>query len=124
MNVASLTLFTGHDLLGEIERYVRERRIEGGFVMACVGSIDNASIRLAGARAAAALRGRFEIISLSGTLAPEGVRLNIALADSTGTIVGGRVMKGCRVASTVELVIGSEAGLRFPREGGPASMPG
>ena len=48
-----------------------------------------ALLRLAGKKEATVIRGDLEIISLCGTLSRDGAHLHIALANSTGSVVGG-----------------------------------
>ena len=61
------------------------------------------------------LNGRFEIVSLVGTLNPDA-HLHVCLADAEGRTVGGHALGGLEVFTTAEVVVGEAAGLRFTRE--------
>ncbi len=50
--------------------------------------------------------GELEILSLAGTLSPDGVHLHMAVADSSGTVIGGHLCAGSLVRTTAELVLG------------------
>lgn len=61
------------------------------------------------------LTGRFEIVSLVGTLNPDA-HLHICLADTEGRTVGGHVLGGLELFTTAEVVVGEAVDLRFTRE--------
>lgn len=61
------------------------------------------------------LSGRFEIVSLVGTLNPDA-HLHVCLSDGEGRTVGGHVLGDLEVFTTAEVVVGEAADLRFSRE--------
>lgn len=61
------------------------------------------------------LSGRFEIVSLVGTLAPPP-HLHICLSDAEGRTVGGHVLGDLEIFTTAEVVVGEAAELHFTRE--------
>lgn len=61
------------------------------------------------------MEGKYEIVSLVGTLAAEG-HLHASLADDKGGVVGGHVMGEMVVFTTAELVIGECSQVVFSRE--------
>lgn len=71
-----------------------------------IGSLSTARLRLAGKQRSTHLRGDLEILSLSGTLSPNGAHLHIAVADASGAVIGGHLCSGSLVRTTAELVIG------------------
>jgi len=56
-----------------------------------------------------------EIVSLTGTLGPDGPHVHISLARSEGACIGGHLVLGCLVHTTAELVIGELPDLEFRR---------
>ena len=80
-----------------------------------------AELRFAGAAAATTIRGDLEILSLSGTLSPDGAHLHIAVANSSGAVIGGHLCPGSLVRTTAELVIGLLPEWQFRRERDPAT---
>ena len=61
------------------------------------------------------LSGRYEIVSLVGTLNPEA-HLHICLADAEGHTVGGHVLGDLELFTTAEVVVGEADDLLFARE--------
>lgn len=74
--------------------------------MTCVGSLRHAALRLADQPSTTEYEAKFEILSLVGTLSPDGPHLHIALADSAGTTIGGHLQAGNLIYTTAEIVIG------------------
>jgi predicted DNA-binding protein with PD1-like motif len=105
----------GEDLRNAIERLAHEHHVEAGCVISAVGSLKIAMLRLAGADKFTKFAGPFEIVSLSGTIAPTGVHLHLSIAGADGKAVGGHLAPGCVVHTTVELVVADMAGVRFAR---------
>ncbi|MFN9055893.1 MAG: PCC domain-containing protein, partial [Cyanobacteriota bacterium] len=62
-----------------------------------------------------------EILSLSGTISPDGAHLHISVAGSSGAVIGGHLGAGSLVRTTAELVIGLLPDWRFSRELDPAT---
>ena len=85
-------------------------------MISAVGSLSLAQLRLAGAGEATAIRGELEILSLCGTLSPDGAHLHIAIADRSGAVIGGHLGVGSLVRTTAELVIGLLPEWQFSRK--------
>ena len=116
LRILTLRLKPGQDLREQLESFVKEQRIKAGFLITTVGSLRQASIRLADQPAATDFAGKFEIVSLVGTLGQDGVHLHISISDSTGKTIGGHLVAGCLIYTTAEIVIGDAQGLSFSRE--------
>ena len=63
----------------------------------------------------ATLRGDLEILSLAGSLSPDGAHLHIAVADARGRVTGGHVAQGCIVRTTAEILLALLPDVRFRR---------
>ena len=121
MKVVPLRLQPGDDLCQALEAWMGEQLEQAGFLISAVGSLSLAQLRLAGATQATAIHGELEILSLSGTLSPDGAHLHIAIADSSGAVIGGHLCVGSLVRTTAELVIGLLPEWRFSRKLDPAT---
>jgi uncharacterized protein len=110
-----LRLLPGDDLRARIEVVVRERAIAAAFVVCGIGSLSRAAIRLAGASQPETHDGDIEIVSLTGTVSPDGAHLHAALADASGRVFGGHVALGCRVRTTAEILLVELPGWTFSR---------
>ncbi len=121
MKVVPLRLQPGDDLRLALEAWMGAQREQAGCLISAAGSLSLAQLRLAGATEATAIHGELEILSLSGTLSPDGSHLHIAVADHKGTVIGGHLCAGSLVRTTAELVIGLLPEWQFSRELDPAT---
>ncbi|WP_245877736.1 PPC domain-containing DNA-binding protein [Spirosoma fluviale] len=119
MNTYSVRLKPGQDLRKAIETIVQQERIGAGAVLTCVGSLTDLTLRLANQEKASEWKGHFEIVSLVGTLSTTGSHVHLSVSDSTGRTIGGHLLDGCKVYTTVELVIGTFPDLNYTREPDP-----
>ena len=115
-----LHLDPGADLRRSLEQLALERGASG-FALSVVGNLSQACFQCPGKAAPTVLRGELEIITLSGTLSADGAHLHIAIAGSSGTVIGGHLCAGSLVRTTAELVIGLLPEWRFRRELDPAT---
>ena len=111
-----LRLQPGDDLKKSLTAFVMENSIEAGYIITCVGSLTACNLRYAGQTEGVSTTGKFEILSLSGTLCVDGLHLHIALANETGIAFGGHLLNGNLIYTTAEIVIGEAPELRFTRE--------
>jgi uncharacterized protein len=96
----ALRLQPGDDLRGALEAMAGT-----GFVVAGIGSLVNAQLRLAGEPGPTRIEGPLEILTLSGSLTPDGAHLHASVSDAAGRVLGGHVCSGCEVHTTVELLV-------------------
>jgi uncharacterized protein len=106
----------GEDLKKGIEKWVREKNIQAGWIATGVGSLTDYAIRFADQPKADTGNGHFEIVSLVGTVSIGGSHLHISISDSTGKTIGGHLLEGCTVYTTAEIVIQATDKYRFTRE--------
>ena len=109
-------LVPGDDLRSALLRHARN---EGAFVVSGIGSLTQAAIRFAGRPDVEILQGPLEIVSLAGTLTPDGAHLHVTVADGQGRVTGGHVGAGCIVRTTAEVLIAPVSGYRLSREPDP-----
>lgn len=116
MKIYALRLRPNQDLRLELEKFTRENKISAGFIITTVGSLKETKIRLADKSDLTSFDGKFEIVSLVGILAQDGVHLHISLSDGTGKTIGGHLAEGCKIYTTAEIVIGVTDEIAFTRE--------
>ena len=121
MKVVPLRLQPDADLRQALEAWMGEQQEQAACLISAVGSLSVAQLRFAGAAEAMVIHGELEILSLSGTLSPDGAHLHIAVAGSSGAVIGGHLCAGSLVRTTAELVIGLLPDWRFSRELDPAT---
>ena len=106
----------GEDLRKSIEAIVKEKNIEAGWINTCVGSLTDYTIRFANQQQGTSGSGHFEIVNLTGTVSVNGSHLHISISDSTGKTIGGHLLEGCKIYTTVEIVIGTTSAYEFTRK--------
>jgi hypothetical protein len=111
-----LRLTAGEDLRDALGRAPEQLDFDAGYIVAAVGSVEPAVIRLAGRDEPTKLDGPQEIVLLSGTLSRDGPHLHLAVADANGRVTAGHLMRGSLVRTTAELVLGVATGWKFSRE--------
>ncbi|MEL6555325.1 MAG: DUF296 domain-containing protein [Cyanobacteria bacterium J06621_11] len=117
MELVSFRLESGADIRRDLENLIKRDSISAAVVMGAVGSLSNVCLRFAGQNRHTTLGGNsYEILTLSGTLGEGGVHLHMSVADSLGECKGGHVVYGCRVNTTLELVIALLPHVSFMRE--------
>jgi hypothetical protein len=121
MRTLPVRLRPQQDLRGALDTLAREHGLAAAFVLQGIGSLSIARIRFAGRSDATELRGDFEILTLAGSLSPDGAHLHISVADADGRVVGGHVAPGCIVRTTAEILLAALPDVRFSREPDPDS---
>lgn len=89
--------------------------IAAGVILGAVGSLSKTCLRFAGNDKPTELLGKHEILTLSGLISTEGVHLHMSVGNSQGHCIGGHVTYGCKVYTTLELVIGLVLDVTFQR---------
>jgi len=117
METVAVRLLPGDDLKLSLIKLVQEHSIEAGCILSGVGSLTQYSLRFANQPNATINKtSTFEIVSLTGTLSPDGVHIHMSVSDEEGKTTGGHLMDGNLVYTTAELVIAKLHGYRFSRE--------
>ena len=116
MRTIALRLQPNEDLKGALDTLARDHNLEAACILTCVGSLRTAVLRFADQKEGTKLVGRFEIVSLTGTLSVHGSHYHISLSDRQGHTIGGHLLEGSRIYTTAELVIGLLPDVRFLRE--------
>lgn len=121
MQVLPLRLSPGADLRQAIEQALRQQGAQAAFVLQGIGSLSVAQLRHAGAATASELRCDLEILTLAGSVAPDGAHLHMSVADGQGRVSGGHVANGCIVRTTAELLLAVLPQHAFSRAFDPAT---
>ena len=119
MRVHAFRLTPGTDLQQALQAFTEQQALRAGCILTCVGSLSQARLRMPGAVGEDEVFRSFdepmEIVSLTGTLGPDGLHVHISLARRDGGCVGGHLVRGCIVNTTAELVIGELLDVEFRR---------
>lgn len=121
MNKVPMRLPPGVDLRRSLEEAVKAEGFDSAFVLSGIGSLINPRLRFANSPAETTLNGLFEILSLSGTLTPNGAHLHMAVADERGKVFGGHVGYGNEIRTTAEILLSGLPGWQLSRELDPGT---
>lgn len=109
MKIFTLRLKPSQDIRKELLNFAIKNNLEASSVITCVGSLNTVILRMAGAlpekQDIRILKGKYEIVSLVGTLNNFDCHLHIAVSDKSGAVIGGHLKEGSLVDSTAEIVI-------------------
>ena len=116
MQAHPLRLSPGDDLRRSIEEALRPHGAHAAFVIQGIGSLSVAQLRFAGVDQPTELRGDLEILTLAGSVSPDGAHLHMSVSDASGRVSGGHVASGCVVRTTAEILLALLPARRFSRE--------
>jgi predicted DNA-binding protein with PD1-like motif len=103
MPLLPLRLDAGTDLRRALEAAAAS--IGPAFVVSGIGSLSGCRLRLAGQAAETVFDGPFELVSLAGSLTPDGAHLHASVADAQGRVLGGHLTYGNTVRTTAEVLL-------------------
>ncbi|ATF48099.1 DNA-binding protein [Citrobacter freundii] len=112
----ALRLLPGQEVFSRLHDFIQQHQLHAAWIAGCTGSLAHVALRFAGQEETTLLTGTWEIISLNGTLELTGEHLHLAVSDPQGAMLGGHMMPGCTVRTTLELVIGELTELAFSRQ--------
>jgi predicted DNA-binding protein with PD1-like motif len=116
MKTYTFRLKPGQDLFDSIESFVAGNKIGAGCVLAAVGSLTYATLRLANRGNYSEYDGHFEIVSVIGTVSTNGSHLHASISDGDGVTIGGHLVSGCKIYTTAEIVLAEFDDLSYKRE--------
>jgi len=105
MDTLALHLDAGSDVRQSLEALARQEGGQG-FVLSVVGNLSQAVFQCPGKPEPTRLIGELEIITLSGTLSPEGVHLHLSFSDGDCRVWGGHLEPGTLVLRGADLLVG------------------
>jgi predicted DNA-binding protein with PD1-like motif len=116
MQILPVRLAPQDDLRATLEAVLHEHGGGAAFVLQGIGSLSVALVRLAGMAQPLELRADLEILTLAGSLSPDGAHLHISVADAQGRVTGGHLCPGSIVRTTAEVLVALLPDYRFTRE--------
>lgn len=105
MKVHALRLREDQDLRKGIAKYCDENNIQAACIVSVVGCLKEVVIRVADGISVFHDINSFEIVSMTGTIAKNGVHFHVALSGIDKKTIGGHVKEGCIVNTTAEIVL-------------------
>ena len=105
MRAVPLHLEAGSDVRRSLEQLALDHNA-GGFVLSVVGNLSQAAFACPGKSAPTVLAGELEIITLQGTISPDGVHLHLSFSDASCQVWGGHLEHGTLVLRGADLLVG------------------
>lgn len=105
MRAVPLHLAAGTDLHQSLRAFAAEHGVQA-FVLSVVGNLTQAAFQCPGQPSPTLVSGDLEIITLQGTLSPEGVHLHLSLSDGACQVWGGHLEPGTLVLKGADLLVG------------------
>jgi len=100
-----LHLAAGSDIRLSLEELAAELNASG-FVLGVVGNLSQAAFQCPGQAGPTILEGDLEIITLQGTVSPQGVHLHLSFSDGSCQVWGGHLEPGTLVQKGADLLVG------------------
>jgi predicted DNA-binding protein with PD1-like motif/glutaredoxin len=100
-----LHLGAGSDIRRSLERLAVDLNASG-FVLGVVGNLSQAAFQCPGQSRPTILEGDLEIITLQGTISPQGVHLHLSFSDGSCQVWGGHLEPGTLVQKGADLLVG------------------
>jgi uncharacterized protein len=100
----AIRIFPDQDLKEEIQHLQDKTDLKAGIIICAVGSLKKAVLRMSNGQIKS-FNGPLEVVSVQGTVSPEGIHVHLAVSDENGHVWGGHLKHGCKVHTTVELSI-------------------
>ena len=119
MQTLVLRLNPGDDLRASLDAALKQADAQAAFVVSGIGSLRGASVRFAGAETPARIEGDLEILTLSGSLSPDGSHIHMSVSDGQGRVFGGHAAPGCVVRTTAEILVAMLHDWQFARTHDP-----
>ncbi|CAK23601.1 PCC domain-containing protein [Synechococcus sp. CS-197] len=108
MDTLTLNLEPGQDLHQSLHQLASDQQLSG-FVLGVVGDLSEACFQCPGQPQPTRMQGVLEVITLNGTVSPQGVHLHLSLSDGACQVWGGHLEAGTTVHKGVQLLLGLDA---------------
>ena len=104
-NYLVLRLLPGDDLYVQLESNCQKVAMTSAAIISAVGCIRELKIRTADGQSIYHEKNYFEVTSLSGTISEDGAHIHIQVCDANLRSIGGHLLPGTFIHTTMELVI-------------------
>tara|TARA_Y100001968_G_scaffold191429_1_gene175393 strand:+ start:395 stop:1012 length:618 start_codon:yes stop_codon:yes gene_type:complete len=105
MHSYSVKLPPNTDLLQALDQIARNENAFG-YVLGVVGNLSRAAFQCPGRAEPEIIESTLEIITLNGTISPEGSHLHLSVSDTACKVWGGHLERGAYVLKGVDILLG------------------
>lgn len=105
MEIIVKRMLPGQDIKERLSFFLEEYQLSAAAIISAAGSVKEYVIRVSDGSSVISGNGNREIVSLSGILTEDGIHVHVALSGLDGLVIGGHLMEGCLVHTTLEVVM-------------------
>lgn len=116
LKVFPFRLLPDQDLKTELIEKARREDLKASVLISGIGSLAKINIRLANSNKTLSRQGKYEIVSLAGTISSSGCHIHISVADEEGLVFGGHLLEGNIIFTTAEVALLECENFTFNRE--------
>lgn len=98
-------LLPNQDIKKALRSFLDENDLSSAAIISAVGSVREYALRVSDGTSVIEGFENREIVSLSGILTKDGIHVHLSLSGLDGSVIGGHLMDGCLVHTTLELVL-------------------
>jgi uncharacterized protein len=105
MQIIVKRLLPNQDIKENLIFFLEENQLSAAAIISAVGSVKEYVIRVSDGSSVISGNENREIVSLSGILTKDGIHVHLSLSGLDGRVIGGHLMEGCLVNTTLEVVL-------------------
>jgi predicted DNA-binding protein with PD1-like motif len=105
MQIIVKRLLPNQDIKESLISFLEENQLSAAAIISAVGSVKVYVIRVSDGSSVISGNENREIVSLSGILTKDGIHVHLTLSGLDGCVIGGHLMEGCLVNTTLEVVL-------------------
>ena len=105
MKIIVKRLLPNQDIKVNLISFLEENQLSAAAIISAVGSVKEYVIRVSDGSSVISGNDNREIVSLSGILTKDGIHVHLSLSGLDGSVIGGHLMEGCLVNTTLEVVL-------------------
>ena len=105
MQIVVKRFLPDQDITENLRLTLEENQFSAAAIISAVGSVKEYVIRVSDGSSIIQGNENREIVSLSGILTKDGIHVHVSLSGLDGSVIGGHLMEGCLVHTTLEVVL-------------------
>lgn len=105
MQIVVKRFLPDQDIKENLRLTLEENQFSAAAIISAVGSVKEYVIRVSDGSSIIQGNENREIVSLSGILTKDGIHVHVSLSGLDGSVIGGHLMEGCLVHTTLEVVL-------------------
>lgn len=121
IRLITIRMTPDQDVRQELIALANKENLKAASIIAAVGSLKQVNLRYAQSKSPTQVVGPYEILSLSGHLSTGGLHAHLSVGDAKGAVIGGHLMEGNLIRTTLEVTLLENEALEFLRFDDPVT---